>query len=149
MKSKYFFKFLTLITLTAGLASCAGATDSLEDNQVETKQEMTAEVKTTENQTAVFSTVENDCQKIEALKSAYTKKGDVYYPNIPPVLTDAEEVFADVGMTGKKINEISETVKKAVVANIFAKLNSFLKEPPAIEPIQDNEKINTITKMDI
>ena len=68
------------------------------DNEEQPKNE--AEAKTTENDVVTFSTVENDWQKIEALKSAYTKKGDIYYPNIPPVLIDAEEVFADVGMTG-------------------------------------------------
>lgn len=144
-----FINFLGIATSVAILASCSGATENLEDNQVETKQETAVEVKTTENQTAVFSTVENDCQKIKALKSAYTKKGDVYYPNIPPVLTDAEEVFADVGMTGKKINEIPEAVKKAVVANIFVKLNKRLPEFTVLRNEKYSDCTNDLTYHDI
>ena len=108
------------------------------DNEEQPKNE--AEAKTTENDVVTFSTVENDCQKIEALKSAYTKKDDIYYPNIPPVLIDAEEVFADVGMTGKKINEIPEAVKKAVVANIFDEEDTVEEEieTPAVE---ENEEV--------
>ena len=65
------------------------------------------------------------------------------------MLIDAEEVFADVGMTGKKINEIPEAVKKAVVANIFAKLNKRLPDFTALKNEKYSDCTNDLTYHDI
>ena len=116
------------------------------DNEEQPKNE--AE-QTAENDVATFSIIENDLEKVNALKSAYTKKGDVYYPNIPSVLLEAEDVFANLGLKDKRINEISEAVKKIVVTNIFAKVNKRLPEFTLLKSDKYSDCTNDLTYHDI
>lgn len=120
------FKFINVLgaaALALSLASCAAASEDSPSSSVK-KEEKTEFL-----------------EKVEALAAAYTKEGDEYYPNTPSILLEAEKIFAEVGMTGKRIDEIPDAVKKVVTENIFMRLNNRLPEFTALK----NEKYSDCT----
>lgn len=100
-------------------------------------------------ETRTFSIPETDREKVVALNAAYTKKGDDYYPNIPPILIEAEKIFADVGMSGKRINEIPKAVKKTVITNILMRVYKRLPEYTALKAEKYSDCTNDLTYNDI
>lgn len=122
--------FLLILTVLIGCESV------YEENQVH--EDATTEAK-------VFFHPESDLDKVNALSAAYTKIGDKYYPNIPPILVEAEEIFADVGMAHKRIGEIPDAVKKIVITNIFMRLNKRLPKYTSLQAEKYSDCTNDLT----